>query len=242
MRRTLVAFVLLCIIAGLFHERETLSIRARRLYWGWQCARHVVPQDTVLVEADPVKAASLLATNPDYQPMYDPVRDGQSRTNRKGPIAVYSPRAWQAFRKVEPRSRRMFPPVFGEPHILFLGQRTSAGGNQRIVVIASDGSINALRLPKRIPAVVLPKPTLFEPLPPTNVSGFGDATSGRFIPARLYPGVADPNDPSHLSIDFDVIGFADNRVLNKGTVDIYLGDDDRLVWKLRDPASTQILR
>ncbi|HEY0010008.1 MAG TPA: hypothetical protein VGB55_14875, partial [Tepidisphaeraceae bacterium] len=106
--------------AGLYQQRDPISVRIGRLYWGWQCARHVVPQDTVLIESDPVKAAALLATSPDYAPQHDPTSMAKVLPS-SGPIAVYAPRAWQRFAKLEPRSNRLYPPPFDQAPILFLG-------------------------------------------------------------------------------------------------------------------------
>jgi hypothetical protein len=202
--------------------------------------RHVTPPDTKLLERDPTKANELLTNNPDYRLIDLPgLSAAYRRRGRNQMVAVYEPRAWQKFQLVEPRSVQFIPPLMGHEPIVFLGERVSPSGNRRLVVVAGRG-INVAQLPRRHPpCLVLIPPSLFEQLP-GPARGYGDAASGRFVPGTLQPGTADPLDASHISFDFDIYTMFDsNTPMDKGTLDAYLGDDDRLSWKVRDPATTQ---
>jgi hypothetical protein len=57
--------------------------------------------------------------------------------------------------------------------------------------------------------------------------------------AHLKPALADPNDPTHLSIDFSIPPRDSTQARREGVIDVYLRDDDTLDFKIRDPATTQ---
>jgi hypothetical protein len=235
--RILLAGLILAVAAGIFLDRNDLWLRVRRVYWSDKCMAHVTPPGTVLVEYDSLKAATLLATNPDY------VADGKQwgyngmavRDVQKSlwvtSAAVYWPRDWRNYIAVEPMPREL---TMSPAAITFLGGRTSPGGNRRLIVVPVT-EVNGLGPARELQAMslILRPPTRFGA--PAAQEGRAYNFSGRYERAFLSPGVADPWDSSHLTIDFDIPLRKGPR---HGTVDIYLRDDDTLDCRVRDPATT----
>jgi hypothetical protein len=232
-QRILLLIVALSASGWIYHNRDDISLRVRRVYWCYRCMHHITPPGTVLVESDPARMAALLANNPDY------VLDGTQyvwpgvhvKVASSGPKqAVYWPMEWRQLMQVD----RMSTMDLGTDAICFLGQRTSHSGHTRLVAVRS-ATCNALDLaPLDYTSRVIVRPDVFGNLP--QGYQFGYDYSGRWVKAELSPGIADPADLSHISIDF-VVGDANHP--RHGTIDIYLCDNDTLDIHIRDPATTR---
>ena len=119
----------------------------------------------------------------------------------------------------------------------FLGGRTSAGGNTRLIVVSThngfadeEGVHRWVPLTHLVgtPATSNPASRItFQSFPPLHVRL---TMTDRL---RLFAGQPDPNDPSHFTIGYEL-----NDV--PGTIDGWLQDDDRLKFEYRDgPATTR---
>ena len=241
-RRTILRFVGWALILGIagwiYYHRVDLSLRARRLYWSHRCMIHVTPPGTVLVERDPIKAAHLLATNPDY------VADGKQwifPTNyalsmgvrsREQFSAVYWPMELRKYQSVDYVPESI---LGGTNAIAFLGERVSPGGHHRLVVVpVAEVNGMAIKFDLQASTLILAPPTKLGA--PVEHPSRGYNFSGGYEPALLSAGVADSSDLSHLSIDFTIPETNNPR---HGTLDVYLRDDDTLDCRIRDPATTQ---
>ena len=233
-----IAYLTLAVGVGIavFIDRSDLWLRCRRAYWLCECMHHVTPPGTVLIEDDPVKAAKLLATNPDY------AQESSVMFNPFGPpttepyfqqTAVYWPRDYRGYAKTE---NATFFPFFWSPAIAFMGERISPAGNRRLVVVMcgdvdrydfefNPGGFSYVFEPTSILGIGPPKVT-------RNLTLVHD---GAFIFLSLKPGVADPNDLSHFRIDY----VYDDKPHNTGTFDIHLMDDDTLKVRAVDAPATQ---
>lgn len=224
--------LMLMTAGAICNDRVDLWLRVRRLYWYHECVIHVTPPGTVLVEYDPVKAAKLLATNPDYvadRTQWSYSSAAYSFQKSVSRSAVYWPSDWRHYLAVE---RMRLPQMIQPPNaIAFLGERTSPCGHHRLVVIpvSHANGLTIIEDLRRL-TIVLKPPTLFGSA--TTRSSHPYNFSGAYEPANLSPGVADPADASHLSIDF-MMPFDGNY---RGTVHIYLRDDDTLNFQIRSPA------
>jgi hypothetical protein len=69
---------------------------------------------------------------------------------------------------------------------------------------------------------------------PRPVAGGAFGYNGAFEPAEMRGGVADPNDPSHITFTV-VTGFSDQWAVGRfrGIIDAYLENDDSLSFELR---------
>jgi hypothetical protein len=245
--RAMTALLLLSIGISAYIYRGDVSLRVRRVYWFHQCMTHVTPPGTVLSEMDSAKARELIDSNPDY---VDPTTYvPPSRTMERvasisygpQPRAAYLPRAWREFQDVELFPMMELPTFQGgsSEAVTFIGERRTPAGERRLVVIKGDHS-NALNLDRYMQAasLVIRPPSLFESLP-RQQTGQAFQFSGFFQPAKLQPGVADPNDLTHLTIDFVIESRDDTKPQRHGILDVRLCDDDTLDFKVRDPATTQ---
>lgn len=201
---------------------------------------HVTPSGTVLVERDPVRAAALIASNPDYRADSLSKSRVESFYNQTlaftppGP-AMYFPRTYEAMSAVtwamELRQRPFQWKVglmLGEDAIAFMGERSSPAGHRRLIIvpIVSDRSTNTdptghfylayaeLRHPSGIGGS-LPESV--------KVNIRSDVTDERYW--DFQPGIADPADRSHISIPFATIK---RDPVITGTYDLYLQDDDTI--------------
>jgi len=218
--------------------------RSQRLYWARQCAAHITPPGTLLIEADPVKGAQLIASNPDY------VADGTQLNSFRGMgsasaapsgAAVYWPREFRQFARLMPAPS--FAPITGfytgrRFAVAFMGERVSHSGNHRLIVIP-------------IAAIVSDDVTMYAEIGQacivarTDLSGSGEAnwaTPFRYMHVghiepmsiQLLQGVADPVDRSCITIDYDAVRGWNNTKYH-GTLDVYLCDDDSIKVVFRYP-------
>ena len=125
---------ILCLILGcagaVTHYHKPIWRRAQVVYWERQCMSYEPPAGAVTHEADPLRAAALLAAGPDYE-----------RTpNGKG--ALLRPRCWRNLEALMPRLAGLTnwmpsPGVYDKPATLFLHERRSKGGVRRLVHLQS---------------------------------------------------------------------------------------------------------
>ncbi len=213
-----------------FHE--SLIWRAKWIYWGSRCAKHVTPSGTVLFEWDWQKSSQLLATNRDYV-------NGNHDSGDQYSLAVYVPYEWRNFAGLLSGGGRQLPSGFAyatdSEAINFLGARRSADGHEWLVVIHGSGG-NAYDLPN-VEAVVYPMPSLFGSESPAILPHVR-SNIARFRHARFLPAVADPSDQSHLSIEFktDADGFGPPGFPQQGVVDINVQNGGSITFALRGPA------
>jgi hypothetical protein len=236
----LVAFILLLSVAAtIYHFRQPLRFRWLRSYWSWQALRHVTPPETALIEWDLSDVKTLLASHPDYVP--GPYRGpvvvlpGVTRTAVGGQAsAEYVPQALRKLYSYYPPSSALRLSDHSRG-VVFLGQRRTPAGERRIVVIYGCLQ-NALTLndAATIPHEVFVPPSLFGAAPPAASSTFNpDAAAGSFESAMLRPGIADPDDATHLTIEFDIVSRPQTPRIPGGTVDVRLMDDNTLRFSVR---------
>jgi hypothetical protein len=230
-RRVAVRLITLALLLGTaiagFHFREPISPHFRRWYWARQCLTQVTPPRTVLVERDPLKARSLVDSNPDYvmtpytRPFPSNFQAMRSSRQTVPPTAEYAPRELHEFFKVTAPPGQAQQSLHDEA-VVFLGARNTPAGQQRLVVIYGSER-NAVQLdsnPFIQTEVYIPQP-LFGRVPqPKQVAQQTMASSGRYIPAVLSPGVADPADPTHLTIDFRIESFHVSAQESEGILDV----------------------
>jgi len=243
LRRTLLRRVVPAILALLvawvaFAQRKELALRAGRIYWGHQCATHVIPPGTVLVESGPQKAKDLLAQNPDYvqdRTQWNGLTRGKMLSDSSPtPFrAAYWPRDFRAYYPFVPAGQQMLGGTFA---IAFMGERRSPGGHRRLIVIPY-GVLSAFWAEAFLRhSYVLPLPDWLGRLESLRRAPLALNFSGPYVPMRLLPGVADPNDASHITLPFEA---GENAQKRQGIIDIYLLSDDSLSVKLRNPSDIQ---
>jgi hypothetical protein len=236
--RILLPALALAFAGTIYYDRVDLWLRVRRLYWSHECMNHVTPPGTIVAEYDPVKAAQLLATNPDY------VADGKQWTGigtslvkmsfqaRRSTVAVYWPADWRNYLSVGPLPRQM---IIGPNAIAFLGERISPAGHRRLVVVpVSQVNDSSIIYELQTFCIVQQPPTIFGSV--IQHSALSYQFSGHFRPVDLSMGIADPSDASHLSIDFVARWRTDKP---RGKIDIYLCDDDTLNIQIHNSPATR---
>jgi hypothetical protein len=240
-RRVLFVVVTLSASGWMFYNRDEISLRVHRVYWFHRCMTHVTPPGTVLVEHDPAKAANLLATNPDYvtegsrfltgpRPNLVASRIGKVVTYTSIPDVVYWPMEWRNLLPIH----HVMNFISSTDAICFLGQRNSPSGHARLIAITS-ASCNAVNVNSLLDDThVITSPNIFGRF--GSAPPFANHLSAHWVGADLSPGIADPVNPSHITIDFVV---PSSKPPGHGTIDIYLRDDDTLDIHIRDPATTQ---
>jgi len=230
-RRIVLWALVLAVGGAVFVFRTELWLRTRRAYWLYECMHHVTPPGTVLEEDDPAKAAKLLAANPDYvqEVSYDAlILKDPSKVPPLPPTAVYCPKAFRGLLSTDPKH---YAPLPGDA-IAFMGERTSPAGHRRLIVIPHTGLDwhDFESVPDNFSWVIAP--TSFLGSGPANWSaGLGTYMLGHswgFVPVSLKPGLADPKDLSHFTIDY--VDASPHPAFH-GTFDIYLKDDDTLSVK-----------
>lgn len=237
--RAVIALAIVTPFLIAYLNRDEISLRVRRWYWARQVLAHVTPPGTVLLEYD----RSKVANNPDYMidaspSLFAPQAPQWGAGLRlPNPPAGYLPQVWREYSQLEPRTA-LFEPICQAPSpMIFLGERRTPSGGRRVVALAG-GIVNALEFEESISKLVLPVPGILEKIPQTPGGVFATNwyTPSRHIHAVLQPGVADPTDPTHIIIDFQTQAQDIDKPARKGTLDVYLKDNDMLEFKLRDPS------
>lgn len=238
-RRALITVALL-VAVGVpgYHYRQTIFDTIRWHYWFRQCLAHQMPADAPLWVSDPQEAAAVLATDSDYT-AYALHPGGRTTPVPTTRPAVYVPRAFRELRDLDGRCRWLDRARFATSPIIFLGARSRPDGQTRLVVIDSAGE-NGYLLLHHTNVMVLPPPRLFDRPERLGFSP-GHASAGFFIPASLRAAQPDPNDPTHLTIAFDVYSVhgmfglpGEKRRTAEGIIDAYLQNDDSLRVTIRE--------
>jgi hypothetical protein len=232
-RRLLKVAALLALIAigaAAYHWRAPIRHRVMEYYWFSRAMSHVTPPGTVLAERDPVKAQRLIASDSSYfdRNTYLPLLPANAvtpiayrlRTPPK-PLAIYVPpemRQLEAFIQTSSND-------FADPATVFLGERRTPSGRRRLVIIR--GAMPTVSLLAHLTGSVIETPGLTHGARWLNrAQSF--SYSGPATVATLSPGVADPADRSHLTINYAV-----NGSKQAGVIDVHLLDDDTLAFALR---------
>lgn len=190
---------------------------------------HVIPPGTVLVERDPVKAAALIANNPDYvlsgTQSFSP---HQRLTPRYAPNghAVYWPRVLREYFALSPE-HCMLDAMYGEDRaIAYVGERISPAGHRRMVIVPI-ADVNFLEPDFEFSWVLVKKPISAWGADPNPVNPPDKFRCGNisYIKSRLEPGVADAADRSHISLSFCTVN---HEPAISGTYELYLQDDDTI--------------
>jgi hypothetical protein len=216
-----IVLVVTVIAAGgwVYFYRAEIEVRALRVYWAHRCATHVTPPGTVFLENDPVKAANLIATDPDFV-----AYSTASRSSRGSRGAAYCPLEFRKYLSLAIPNPPRTPPGPGQSDsIAFLGERTSPGGNRRLVVIggfgiyeispanapSGSGAGDKLLIDRGMPQTskILSLPGALGGIAPRQVSPLhalplpsGDHRV--LATLRLSAGVADRSDASHIAFGF----------------------------------------
>jgi len=220
------SILLISVVGGTAWRRNHLA------QFQQQCLNYTASPEQVMYEEDPTSIAKLLATDPDFVPcQWD---DGGGR-HRSNPLAVGRlPPCLRSFESLNGRE------IAGDGGLsyqatLFLHQRTSPSGNQRLVhvyLLASTDYIGASIIPSGgqgthdwVPAT---RPAnLFKG--PHFFASLGYPVSHPYLTlARIYAGQPDSADPSHFTIRYRMWGQED-------VLDGYLKDDDTVTLKPRKP-------
>jgi hypothetical protein len=232
-RRHAAGYMLLAsaiVAAGvIFYYHQPLLFKARLLYWQRQCLNYERPGDAVITELDPRKADELMRHDSDYQP------------GGRTPAAVLFPvclRQYQA-RATAARLKQVGSLMGPGPATIFLHERKTPAGKSRLVFVESTAVVNALSLPNHLTAVLVEPATLLSPARPIPLSQRASQYSGPFVPAHLCYGQADPNDPTHFTIEFTLRDHLEKQ--RRGVIDARIRDNDTVSFTIRDPATTQKL-
>jgi len=218
-RRWVVAIVALLLVGVVIAYRHPILRRGRLLYWQHGCLTYTRPPRIPVSTTRPSAGS-----DPDYAAY--PLPDGTT-------AYALSPQCWAKFDSE--RLPRLLPVLVQRigvgPSTVFLHERVSPAGHRRLVRV-EPLLANALSpalgydVTLTVPGSVWAEPR-----------GVGKAQllnySGQYVPAEFFFGQVDPNDASHFTIEYAVRGQP------RGTVDAWLRDDDTVVFKLRNPASTQ---
>jgi hypothetical protein len=218
-RRWAVVIVGLLLVGMVISYRQPILRRGRLLYWQHRCLTYTRPARTPVLTTQPSAAQDR-----DYLPY--------PRGYPPRPLMWYgtSPECWRELEGLRWPGLQGARSGFGL-RTVFLHERVSPAGHRRLVRVESIYG-NALQPQYGYDVTVLAPGTLWRD--PKEVSPrFGFAASGRYIPADYYFGQPDLDDASHFTIEYAVAGKP------RGTVDAWLRDDETVVFKLRDPASTQ---
>lgn len=146
------------------------------------------------------------------------------------------PQCWNDFTNAASLS-----PPLGSGAIVFLHERQTPSGKPRLIVVVENPgqwpvfpahptafvfqSAGLVTKPKQLR--VTDNSKLFEEL--TRTMPAGDFVAALWsIKYAIYPGQADPNDPTHFTIRWASPSF---RQTTKGVIDGYLQDDDTVKWQ-----------
>jgi len=192
---------------------KPLRQRAELLYWQRECMNYTRPANSVLFSVD----GNL--RDPDYA--RDPTEP-----------QIYFWLEPACFRKFLAASR-VLPPARQGPGkgTVFLHERTSKSGNRRLVHVEVWGDVNALWMIPSYEWSVIKPASLFDGAKVVNPN-LQRQYSGRFVAATSSFGQFDENDSSHFTIGYQIGKRSD-------IIDGWLLDDDTILLKLRDAATTR---
>jgi hypothetical protein len=174
-----------------------------------------MPADAVVYDETPDGAAKLLALGPEYGPPGRPLFNTADSRPPPGwiPPAEYHP---QVLWKIHPQRRRR--------GVVLLHERTTEGGMTRVVVITAGSSAWG-RPPKKytdlgrmvgLGAELLAPPgwrTGFGPQA-KSLAGDWDVPLNHDQRIRVFAGQPDPDDASHFTIEYEIVGENRRRTLD----------------------------
>jgi len=201
--------------------------QSQLLYWQWRCVNFTASPDTVVYEEEP-GAAALLLKRLDYSPYVLHRRLDFDSPAHKVQAAAFYPQCWRTLDTMAMLSARN---SFigsnglnggGVGAIIFLHERTSAAGRPKLVCVnymedtyGFNGTF--VRGNNYVECVASPA-TWTKPLTPSQC-GWQLSLRIEFPThaplARVYAGQADPNDPAHFTIRYQMWGqedFLDGRL------------------------------
>ena len=207
--RRVVAIAIVSVVVGLVvYNRQFIWHRARLLHHQRQCATYTAPSDHVVFDSDPERAA-LLATQPDYLlgPSSVPLRSYVKTAGHT--TAVHVPPCFRELQFIFADNRGSRSNA-----LLFLHERTSRGGHQRIVAIRCSSMVDEHWIPDMIEWVVITPAGLTSQ--PVRRVGYDDTRAQRtrstrrieHAPIRMFAGQPDPVDPARFTIAYETRGQA----------------------------------
>lgn len=193
------------------------------MYFQHQCLTDAPPADQIVYEEDPALFARVMKQGSGFVPLAPSRRSG-------APVAVGRvPQSWIRF---TPSLMKMTRPLPGA--ILFMHERQTPAGEKRLLVVFS-GFDPAQAPPLFIPGFdldvnVIAPATFRTPARDVSPPCIIDVlfSHPRTPPmSKVYAGQADPADPTHFTIRYEMYG-------KTGIVDGWLRDHDRVEIKVRD--------
>jgi hypothetical protein len=216
LRRLALLCVLIGVIVVLWRVTQPYVQQLRYLYWQWRCMRFVAPADQVAYEEDFRRVPQLA------------MQDGYQRVSPLSSMAVgYVP-----------------PPLTklqsGWVCMAFAGERISAGGQTRMVVLSYQvfGDVHNLLAPRTF-ALYGSGKTPASLHPGSSLSGSGRGIQFRLEAGdhfRLFWGQRDPVDGSHFTISYlmnDQLGTIDGWLRENGALELRIRDG--IAKNLADP-------
>jgi hypothetical protein len=202
------------------------------LYWQRQCFFFTARPDKVVYDEDPAAAAGLLQAGSEYGPYAPSNGPAQWRQHRPTQTAVaFCPHCLQMLcgtTSARIRDWAIFPHA-GNPAVVFLHERISPAGHRRLVCISyapEGGMFNPAFIEgfDYSPGVVTPATWTAPPHLATDAIFFDvRGVYSRHPPmVRIFAGQADPLDPAHFTIRYQMWGQDD-------VLDGRLQDDDQIV-------------
>lgn len=194
-------------------ERQRLMRQA--LATQQACMNFGMPADTVVYTDDPAELAKLAQPGSGYvvRPTNPPTASlDRDRYNRGAALRVAA--EWEAYHEAAWRQWQWQPFPFRRDGTVFLHQRLSPAGHDRIVVVQA-GEAGYLTWTVVTPGTEKNSPSAYSP-------AFGVGLQRRYNwPLRIFAGQPDPVDPSHFTVDYSFHG-------QRGRIDGQLNDDDTI--------------
>ncbi|MGB7160754.1 MAG: hypothetical protein WBD40_22005 [Tepidisphaeraceae bacterium] len=224
-------------------RREARKEEAKLLAWQQQCLTHAFPSDTVVYTEDLARAKTLLQPGSAYQS----VRAIRARVPEwSAPIWLPPPAHWAAFNS--PTAITHGLEVLDEGALLFTHDRRTPRGERRLVVVELNASqkfnsheenedqvstMRQLIARAYVPFApgaegkIVARAYVMLTLPGRDRTIVSRAADGSFTTQRgraltLFAGQADPEDPSHFTIPYEIDG-------QSGMIDGWIRDDNLLL-------------
>jgi hypothetical protein len=211
-------------------ERAAIEFALERAYYARQCAKFAAPANVVLNEPDAVKAAGMAGAGRNYV----------LNTSWPGKmLAVHRPWCVQRLDRMM-GSAGLVGPVMNQGMVecptVFLHERASPGGHRRLVHVELVLR-NAMLLEECFAATVMEESSLMKD-GKVVVSQRGAIYGGPYVAAKISYGRIDQEDASHFLFDYVLVNPQDENAVKyelapRGTIDAYLGDDDRVRFSAR---------
>jgi hypothetical protein len=213
--------------------------KAQILYWQHACMTYSPSPDTVVYEEEPIKAAELLAKKAEYQPYI--LRRGNGLNSKPAAVnaAALCPNCYAHFQLasgIPGAGSNMFTMnTVGRPATVFLHERQSPAGHQRLVILTyhpetDTFTSNFIEDYNYDAEAITPATLRSQPSVPLRSFGLDVMSSWPRHPplARMYAGQPDPVDPSHFTIRYQMWGQED-------VLDGRLDDNDNVTITPRHP-------